>query len=179
MGDLDLKRSPVLDAAVSEYVVARDELGLAGERDDFTEDGLTDFDYICDDLTGVEMISIGRTVSQDAGTREVWYTHDGVGLRLFFGNLDEILARVARKMEALRCPNLGAGVSCDCRSCALQVKDKIAEKACENPKYSVDDLRDLVLKATGKVVPGDRDDVLEELDVDECRKVLRQMYSVD
>ena len=160
MGDIDLKSSEVLDAAVSEDVIARDEQGVMYVEDELTEDGLTDFPYVCDDQTGVEMMNIGIEVASAAAGREIWYTHDGVGIRLFFGVLDEVLTRVSRKNAEL-------------------VRNQIANKAVENPKYSRTDLCQLVFKATGRTVPGDRDDVLEDLDVDELRKVLRQMFTVD
>ena len=94
---MTLQRSEELDHLVEAYVAAKKRSG--NETD--PEDGLTDFCHVVDDATGVEMISVGVELATEACGREIWYTHDGVTICLFFGPLDEVLAGVRRKLAEL------------------------------------------------------------------------------
>jgi len=101
--ELKFKEDEELQALVAEFIVARENDAEIFPLDngDFTEGGLTDFDYVGQDLEPHEYIQIGMNIAQEANGREIWYTKDGVGFRIFFGPLEEIKERVKRQMTIL------------------------------------------------------------------------------
>ncbi len=101
MGELKFQKDEELSQLVASFVVARDDAGEDPPAGDFTEGGFTDFDYVGADLEPHELIQVGMNITQEAAGREVWYTFDGVGYRIFFGPLEEVKERVRKLILAL------------------------------------------------------------------------------
>lgn len=106
---MKLRSDAELNELIKQYIVTRDDNGLCahpGEADDnFREDGLTDFDYLyapeeskMDPGQWAEILEIGAMIAVEAAGRDIWYTSDGVGLRIFFGPLEEIKERIRQRI---------------------------------------------------------------------------------
>jgi hypothetical protein len=100
--DCRLQEDEELSKLVAAYVVARDDAGAEPHMGDFTEEGFTDFDYICvEGLSPFEILGIGMNIAREAAGREAWATYDGVGYRVFFGPLEEVKARICERLTVL------------------------------------------------------------------------------
>lgn len=100
--DWSLRQDDELSKLVGDYVVARDDAGREPDEMDFTEGGFTDFDYfLVEDLSPVEIMEIGGNIREASKGRPAWFTFDGVGHRVFFGELEDVKAKVRRFHAAL------------------------------------------------------------------------------
>ncbi len=100
---------PDLTKAVQKYVIDREEtVGTPDISEDETEGGLTDYAYFSmDDIqTPDEASHVFDDIKKAAGGRKIWRTYDGVGYRLFFGDIPEILERIGRLQDALCVQNV-------------------------------------------------------------------------
>lgn len=107
---MKIQHNQELSRLVREYVIARDEAGIDVENED-TEDGLVDYPYIhaqsdCDgreDEAGivVELLEMGVEIFEAAKGRPIYCTTDGVGIRIFFGRISDLLKRVRQRLKDL------------------------------------------------------------------------------